>query len=783
MKVNIGIVLQERFEVRANLGEGGFATVYRAYDNQLGREVALKVLKLSADPELLSRFQREAKLLAKLAHKHIVSVYSFGTLDDSTPYIAMELLEGVCLQQLLLNGSRLKLDEIYSILNQACQALSYAHNNGVVHRDLSPANIFLLNNKSETFIKLLDFGLSKVFADESKMEASMTATGILIGNPLYMSPELARGMKADLRTDIYSLGTVIYQCLSGNEPFQSDTPLGLIYQQQQCYPSEPQSDETSERSELLKSMILRCIQKDPDRRFQSCDDILQSLQTGKMPNGSEIKQGLDSWADARRKSGFDRNSAPLKFVISVALACGLILIALQTEPAQKAIASTLKMLNSATLIELEDCYANALLKAHKLPLAKDMYEHLSSLYHTSGDRRHEAKCLLSVAQINFDMRDKDFMPALERLFELSEQIPESSAKSQLLSLIFKIIQEAPDNAIDETVRQRFMSAAFCQMVQSNLHDKAELRRCFDAIMQKDVTIFSPDKEADAVISYIERDHPSINSSETSCLDYLSDHCSDEIQERLWRARLTIGAYSGESMYRVKYGLATCRIMRKKPQEAIEILRSARQEQSDILDNSRAWFREAEIEYSELHDYEAALKSAGSGLRVVASAPLIGYHRSRNRRCVLYTKKIECLFKLGRIEEMKQCSKRLLDDLIAAQPDNSLSQDDTSVIEDTISQSVGDSGKSFDELLMIYEHDGIFPVLDCFIDTQQLSDAKSLLSFFRNKMKTSGWKLDHKSIARLQQASQKVTNPQLAEMIKEMLSSKAFTLPKRFNVPD
>lgn len=277
-------LINGRYRVIRPLGEGGFAQVYEAEDLDLGRRVAIKILKdarVTSDENLL-RFRREAMVLAKLVHPNIISVYSFDLLEDATPCIVMELLSGDSLQKLLSRDKKLESALAIRIFAQVCEGLSYAHSLGVVHRDLSPQNIFLIGGEPSGTVKIIDFGLSRIIEDTT---VQLTKTGLLIGNPPYMSPELAAGQKVDLRSDIYSLGCVIYESLCGRPPFESDSPVGLLFMHQNEYPREPDFIMDEADKELqLKAVLLRCLQKDPAKRYQSCAELRAAL----LANGKEF---------------------------------------------------------------------------------------------------------------------------------------------------------------------------------------------------------------------------------------------------------------------------------------------------------------------------------------------------------------------------------------------------------------------------------------------------------------------------------------------------------------
>lgn len=307
MRIAEGTTLRERYDVHSKIGEGGFATVFGAYDSLLKRHVAIKVLKFTNESDSAARFQREAKLLATLSHKNIVSVFAFDVLDDSTPMMVMELLTGKSLQNHLADKNSLGDEELKSIIKQCCEGLSYLHKANIVHRDLSPANIFLVGDETAITIKLLDFGLSKS-PSPGQSGAIHTATGLIVGNPPYMSPEASLGEKTDERSDIYSLGCIMYECLAGARPFHADTPIGVLYKQQHEYPAEPlQRSAQNDTRRALASITLRCIQKDRKKRFQNCDELLDRINRDLESTVEPATEELDAWSSGD-VTGASRNS-------------------------------------------------------------------------------------------------------------------------------------------------------------------------------------------------------------------------------------------------------------------------------------------------------------------------------------------------------------------------------------------------------------------------------------------------------------------------------------------
>ena len=265
---------EERYEILETIQDGMYATSYRARDKVLDRMVLLKVLHMrqACDVDLVQRFRREAMLQARLKHPGIVTVYDFGAGDDF--YIASEFIEGGTLEQRLKERGQLSLDELRPILRQVIRALGYAHEQGVVHRDLKPANILIAASGEA---KLTDFGLAY-----ARDYSPLTTEGCVVGTPAYMSPEQSRGRRTDARTDVFSLGVVIYEALSGANPFQSDSyadSLNLILNREPVPLVRALPDLPAEVSRLVEQMMV----KEPEQRLPSLRMVNRVLESGLEP--------------------------------------------------------------------------------------------------------------------------------------------------------------------------------------------------------------------------------------------------------------------------------------------------------------------------------------------------------------------------------------------------------------------------------------------------------------------------------------------------------------------
>jgi len=257
-----------RYEITAELGRGGMATVYRAYDPSFDRDVAIKVLprEFLHDPQFHDRFQREIRMVARLEHPAIVPVYDVGE-EDGMPFFVMRYMSGGSLADWIERG-RFSLEDTARIIDRITQALSYAHKKGIIHRDLKPDNI-LFDGNGDPFVS--DFGVAKF------SEAATNLTGsAIIGTPAYMSPEQAQGEPVDHRTDIYGLGVIIYQMLSGKQPFDADTPMGVVVK----HITEPVPQilkANPDLPEAADTIIQSALAKDRQKRYASVTDLARAL--------------------------------------------------------------------------------------------------------------------------------------------------------------------------------------------------------------------------------------------------------------------------------------------------------------------------------------------------------------------------------------------------------------------------------------------------------------------------------------------------------------------------
>jgi serine/threonine protein kinase len=270
----IGTVLADRYEIIRRIGEGGMGAVYEGRHVVLRRQVAVKVLleKFLEKTELVARLLQEARLASAIGHENIVDVTDFGTTVDGRAFVVMEFLEGEALAALVMRDAPLAVERCLRIVRQVVSALGAAHGKGIVHRDVKPENVFLLRRGEQDVVKVVDFGVSKaVRSREDGAELlRLTRTGMVLGTPLYMSPEQARGNEdVDARADIWAVGVMMYECLTGEVPFRANNYLGVISQvlTQEIQPPSQLRPELG-IPPAVEAVVMRAMAKDRDDRYQ-----------------------------------------------------------------------------------------------------------------------------------------------------------------------------------------------------------------------------------------------------------------------------------------------------------------------------------------------------------------------------------------------------------------------------------------------------------------------------------------------------------------------------------
>ena len=336
----VGRVIGNRYEIIEKIGEGGMATVYKAKCNILKRYVAVKVLRdeFTTDEEFIKRFNTEAQAAASLTHPNIVSIYDVGH-EENIYYIVMELVQGKTLKEIINEDGALPWKWALNVSIQVASALEMAHKNNIVHRDIKPHNIIITE---DGIAKVTDFGIAKAVSN-----STITAFGTTIGSVHYFSPEHARGGYTDAKSDLYSLGVVMYEMLTGRVPFDADTPVSIALKHMQEKPIEPIKLNPTIPYAVNK-IIMKAMEKDPNERYQSATEMLKDLSMAlKNPEGDFVEQkdftnqytqriptlGEQEYIkndkiedDEEQEEPKNKMSKKKKIIITIAIILGIILI-------------------------------------------------------------------------------------------------------------------------------------------------------------------------------------------------------------------------------------------------------------------------------------------------------------------------------------------------------------------------------------------------------------------------------------------------------------------------
>jgi eukaryotic-like serine/threonine-protein kinase len=315
----VGATLSGRYLVTRKVGQGGMGAVYEATHTLIGKRVAVKVLleKYARREAIVQRLEQEARLASSCQNEHIIDITDFGTTEDGRTFVVMEFLDGESLSECLARETRLSEQRTLQIVSQAASALAAAHAKGIVHRDIKPENLFLLRRKDQDFVKVVDFGISKSLraSDEADEQPRLTQTGMVLGTPLYMSPEQARGDdELDARVDVYALGVIMYEATTGRVPFIGNNYLSVISQVLNEEPV-PLRELRPDLSEEFEAVVLRAMAKDREDRYASAADFLADV-TALLDDPTRSTERAKITGPRRRAV---RSKSPLKIAVWTAL--------------------------------------------------------------------------------------------------------------------------------------------------------------------------------------------------------------------------------------------------------------------------------------------------------------------------------------------------------------------------------------------------------------------------------------------------------------------------------
>ncbi len=293
-----------RYEIVSELGQGAMGVVYKAKDPLIDREVAIKTINLSLAQEereeFEARFYQEAKAAGRLSHPNIVTIYDVGRSGDIA-YIAMEYLHGRELRDILNDNKTLPIDQVLDITSQVALGLSYAHEHGIVHRDVKPSNVMVIR---DGHVKITDFGIARMAS-----AAVRTQTGMVLGSPKYMSPEQVMGKLTDQRSDIFSLGVMLYEMLTGQAPFHGENINAIMYQTLNAIPAPP-SSLNSAVPEMLNFVIAKALAKDLDSRYQNARDLANDLRSCRNSLPHKVTTGYSEKSQSGSNTSLADGSTP-----------------------------------------------------------------------------------------------------------------------------------------------------------------------------------------------------------------------------------------------------------------------------------------------------------------------------------------------------------------------------------------------------------------------------------------------------------------------------------------
>ncbi len=557
MEVRVASVILDRYRILEQLGEGGFATVYKAYDQHLDRDVAIKMVKSVAETTTVERFEREAKLLSQLKHKNIIAVLAFHCDEGTTPFIVMEYVNGSTVRSLLNANGKIETNTLYKLLLQLCDGLGYAHKQGLVHRDLSAANVILENSKSdEPLVRIIDFGLSRLFAGDLNPIKTLTETGLLIGNPHYMSPEAIRGSAQDNRSDIYSLGCLLYECLTGKEMVDAANAAHLFYFHERSYPKEPEIDKKDPLAEILSAITLRCIQKDPDKRFQSCEEIIETLKTPQATQKLARWKDLDPWDTPDSSSKNKKSASQIVFSGIFIAGATISLLVLAFIFADQLLVLLANTSNAIGGPQLEAPFAQALVEQRKSALAKNILHSATDNWVKRGETKKALDSCMLVSKIALEENNSaEFLQDITRSLKLANSLTDAKTKTQIInSDILPLIERGHKHLEIKPQLVAVQQEAFAILLENRaVLKRAVLRSAFDSLiisvnkMPDGIKVAEPDRLVEEICSYLRYAKPHLDTTDHGELNGIcyTSRLPVGAEMDLWKCRCEDAAFTGE----------------------------------------------------------------------------------------------------------------------------------------------------------------------------------------------------------------------------------------------
>jgi len=346
-ELTTGSTFAGRYQIIEELGKGGMGKVYKVFDTKIKEKIALKLIKpeIASDRDTIERFSNELKLARKIRHKNVCGMFDISEAEGAH-FITMEYVGGEDLKTMIRMSGMLGLGTVFSVGKQICDGLAEAHSQGVVHRDLKPTNIMI---DKEGNARIMDFGISRSLGSRE-----LTGEGVIIGTPDYMSPEQAEGKEADARSDIYSLGVILYEMVTGRVPFEGDTPLAIAVKHKTEVPRDPKLV-NAQIPEDLSRVVLKCLEKDKEKRYQSADELhleLEKIEKG-IPTTERVMTGRKPFTSKEIRVKFSLKKLLVPSLVTVALIVIAMIIVWRVIP-QKAATSARSAKHSIAVLPFED---------------------------------------------------------------------------------------------------------------------------------------------------------------------------------------------------------------------------------------------------------------------------------------------------------------------------------------------------------------------------------------------------------------------------------------------